>query len=111
MTRICKISINMEMSQEYYLYSYLKQTKMSFFFFHKIGEQEGEAGPVWVVGTSGRDEDVGRGCRRMDIIQILCTHVCKWKIEGCWDYSRNVGRGIMENDGRGEFKYDILDIL
>jgi hypothetical protein len=25
-----------------------------FFFFYKIGEQEGRTGPVWEVGASGR---------------------------------------------------------
>jgi hypothetical protein len=25
-------------------------------------------------------EDVGRGCRRVNMMQILCTHACKWKM-------------------------------
>jgi hypothetical protein len=38
----------MEMSQGNPLYRYLKQTKMSFFFFfYKTREQEGRTGPVW----------------------------------------------------------------
>jgi hypothetical protein len=58
------------------MYSYLKQTKMAFFFsFYKSGEQEGRTGPLWGVGTSGRREDVGKGCRRVNMMQILCTHV------------------------------------
>jgi hypothetical protein len=36
----------MEMSHGNSLFSYLKQTKMSFFFFYKIGEQEERTGPV-----------------------------------------------------------------
>jgi hypothetical protein len=43
---------------------------------------------------------VGKGCRRMNMVQILCTHVCKWKYDICWNYSRNGGVGIKEN-GRG----------
>jgi hypothetical protein len=36
------------MSQGNSLYSYFKQTKMSFlFFFYKIREQEGRTSPVW----------------------------------------------------------------
>jgi hypothetical protein len=35
------IHIYMEMSQGNSLCSYFKQTKISFFFFYKIGEQEG----------------------------------------------------------------------
>jgi hypothetical protein len=48
----------MELSQRNSLYSYLKQTKMSFFFFDKIREQKGGTG--WYqwegedVGSVGR---------------------------------------------------------
>jgi hypothetical protein len=63
------------------------------------------------VGTSGRREDVGKGCRRVTIVQTLCTHVCKWKNETCGNCSRNEGGGIKENDRGGEFKYDIFDIF
>jgi hypothetical protein len=44
----------MEMSQGNSLYSSLKQTKMSFFFFYKTGEQEDGAGSVWGFRTSGK---------------------------------------------------------
>jgi hypothetical protein len=27
------------------------------------------------------------------MVQIICTHVCKWKNETCWNYSRNRTRG------------------
>jgi hypothetical protein len=42
---------------------------------------------------------VEKGCRMVKLVQILCTQVCKWKNESCWNYSRNGGRGIKENDG------------
>jgi hypothetical protein len=43
----------MEMSQGNSLCSYHKQTKMSLFFFYKIGEEEGKRSPVWGVrGTN-----------------------------------------------------------
>jgi hypothetical protein len=35
------------------------------------------------VGTSGRGEEVGKGHRRVNIVQILCTYVCKWENETC----------------------------
>jgi hypothetical protein len=35
----------------------------------------------WGVHASGRGEEMEKGCRRVDIVQILCTHVCKWKNE------------------------------
>jgi hypothetical protein len=44
----------MEMSQENSLCSYLKQTKMSFFSFYKIREQEAKQVLPGRVGTSGR---------------------------------------------------------
>jgi hypothetical protein len=64
----------MEMSQGNSLCSDLKQTKISlFFFFYKIGKQEGGTGPVWLVGTSvgGR---WGKGRGRVNMVQILCIH-------------------------------------
>jgi hypothetical protein len=30
-------------------------------------------------GPSGRRKEVGKGCRRVNMEQILCIHVCKWK--------------------------------
>jgi hypothetical protein len=47
--------------------------------------------PVWGVGTSRRREDMGKRHRKMNMLPILCTHVCKWKSETCWNYSRNEG--------------------
>jgi hypothetical protein len=43
--------------------------------------------------------------------KILCKHVYKWKNETCWNYSRNEGKGIKENDEGGEFNYGICDTL
>jgi hypothetical protein len=34
-------------------------------------------------GTSGRGEEVGEVCVRVNIVQILCTHVRKWKNDTC----------------------------
>jgi hypothetical protein len=35
-------------------------------------------------GTSEREEEeVGKGCRGVNTVQILCTHVCKMKNETC----------------------------
>jgi hypothetical protein len=50
----------MEMSQGNSLYSYLKQTKMSFF---KNRGQEGKTSPVWKLAPVG-GEDIRKGCRR-----------------------------------------------
>jgi hypothetical protein len=53
-------------------------------------------------------EDIRKGCRRVNVMEILCTHVCKWRNETCRNYSKNGGRVIKENDGGGAFNYDIL---
>jgi hypothetical protein len=77
----------MELSQGNSLcsYFYLKQAKMSFFFFYKIREQEGRAGPAWgeQCWYRGRGRGVGKGDRRVNMAQILCTHVCKCKNDTC----------------------------
>jgi hypothetical protein len=45
----------MEMSKGNSLDSYVKQTKMLFFFFYKIREQEDRINPVWgLVPVGGR---------------------------------------------------------
>jgi hypothetical protein len=78
------------MSQGNNLYTYLKQTKISFVsFFYKIREQEGGTGPSWGGWYRWRGKEVGKECARMNIVQILCTHICKLKGE---KYSRNGGR-------------------
>jgi hypothetical protein len=84
------------------MYNYLKQTKCHCFsfFLYKIREQEDVKGPAWALVPVGREE-VGKGCRRVNMVQMLCTRVCKWKNETWWNYSRNGGGGIKENDGRG----------
>jgi hypothetical protein len=52
---------------------------MPFFFFYKMGEQEGRTDPLWGFGTSRSREDVGKEGRRVNMVQILCAHVHKWK--------------------------------
>jgi hypothetical protein len=80
----------MEMSQGNSLYSYLKQTKMSFFFLTKSENKRveqvlsGELIPC--VG------EVRKGCRRVKMVQILCIHVYKWKNGAYLNYSRNGGK-------------------
>jgi hypothetical protein len=64
---------------------------MSFCFLQKQ-RKEGKTGSFWGVGTGGRGEDVGIGCRRANMVPILCTHICKWKNEDWCNYSRNGGR-------------------
>jgi hypothetical protein len=74
---------------------------MSFFsfFFYEIREQEGRAGPASRFGTSGRGQVVGKECGRVNMVQILCSQVCKCKTDSCWNYSRN--GGIKQSGGKG----------
>jgi hypothetical protein len=53
----------MEMSQRNSLYSYKNVT-----FFYKIREEEGRTGLAWGIGTNERGEDVGGGCRRVNMV-------------------------------------------
>jgi hypothetical protein len=43
----------------------------------------------------------------VNIVLILCTHVCKWKNDTCWNYSKN-GVGIKENDGMNSSKIYLI---
>jgi hypothetical protein len=83
------------------------------FFFYKIREQEGGTGSAQkgAVGTSRRGVEVGKGGRRMNMVQIMCTHVCKAKMLPV-ETIPGVRRGSMgDSSGGGEFKYHIFDTL
>jgi hypothetical protein len=43
--------------------------------YFKKGEQEGRTGPVGGVGTSGKGADIRKGCRRVNVVEILGTYV------------------------------------
>jgi hypothetical protein len=66
----------MDISQENFLCIYLKQTKMSFVSFYKIGQQKRGTGSAW-----GRElvegEEVRKGYGRVNMVQILCTQ--EWR--------------------------------
>jgi hypothetical protein len=46
----------------------------------------------------------------VNVVKILCTHGCKWKNETV-ETTPGMGGEIKENDGGGEFKYDIAEVL
>jgi hypothetical protein len=50
---------------------------MSFFSFTKSENRRVEQVPTGGAGNSERKEDEEKGYRRVNIVQILCTHVCK----------------------------------
>jgi hypothetical protein len=45
-------------------------------------------------------EDVEKECGRVNMMQILCAHVCKWKNDTCWHHS-NTGVGGKKKNGGG----------
>jgi hypothetical protein len=45
------------------------------------------------------------------MVQILCTHVCVNGKMRPVETVPGMGERIKENDGGGEFKYDVFDIL
>jgi hypothetical protein len=51
---------------------------MSFFFFYKIREQEDRTGPVGGLVPVGVGRMWGNDIGGLNIVQTLCTHVCKW---------------------------------
>jgi hypothetical protein len=74
----------MEMSQGNSLYCCLKQTKMSFF----LSQNERTGGRAEQVLSGGlvlvgRGRMGQKGVGKVNMVQILCTHVCKWKNETC----------------------------
>jgi hypothetical protein len=74
------IHIYIEMSQGNSLCSYLKQAKMSFFFlfFSSTKLENRRVEEVCVLG-----EVVEKGCRRVNMVQILCTYICRCKNDTC----------------------------
>jgi hypothetical protein len=74
----------MEVPEGNTLCSYLKQAKMSSIFFsYKSGKQDGGTGPAWVSWHQWEGEEVGKGCKRVNMVQIKCTPVCRWKNDTC----------------------------
>jgi hypothetical protein len=65
---------------------------MSFFYVTKLENKLGRTGPVEGAGKSKREKELGKELGMVNIVQILCTHVCKWKNDACLNYSSNGGR-------------------
>jgi hypothetical protein len=68
----------MEIPQQTPCIAILNKQKCLFF---KNREQEGKTGPGWGFGTSGKRDDIRKGCRRVNRVEIY-THVCKPKKSG-----------------------------
>jgi hypothetical protein len=103
--------IYMDVPQGNSLCSYLKQAKCHFFFL-SFAKSENRRAEQVLRGRSwggGMEEEVGEGCKRVNMMQILCTHGCKWtKKRFLVETFLNRGVGIKENGGGGKLKYNIL---
>jgi hypothetical protein len=60
-------------------------------FLNEIGKQEGKTGPVWKTVISRRGKELRKMYRKVNIMEILYTHECKWK-NGTDETVRNMGR-------------------
>jgi hypothetical protein len=83
--------------------------KNCIFYFTKLENRK----PEQVLG--GEDwyqwwwEEMGKGFGRVNVLQILCPHVCKWKNDNHCNCSRNWGqRFIKENDEGDEYIWYIV---
>jgi hypothetical protein len=64
------------------------------------------------VETNASGKDIRKVCRRVNMVQILSTHECKWKKRYMLKLFQDwVKKGIEENGRGGEFNYDIFDIV
>jgi hypothetical protein len=89
---------------------------MSFFFFsqnQRIGGQNKSCfGGSWFRWEG---EEVGKVYRRVNMVQILCTHICTIFVNGKMIPIETIpgmgGREIKKNGRGGEFNYDIFEIL
>jgi hypothetical protein len=72
------------MSQGNSLCSYLKQAKCHFLNIFLLQNWRTGGQSMACLGNWYQcSEDVGKGGRSVNMVQILCTHVCKWKNETC----------------------------
>jgi hypothetical protein len=64
------------------------------FIFHfqkcKVGSQNRSCLGGWY---QWEEDDIRKGCRRVNMVKTFCTYICKWKNETCWNYSRNGEHG------------------
>jgi hypothetical protein len=75
--------VYMEMSQGNSLYSYLKQTNMSFFFLLQNCRTVGQNGSCLGGWYQWEGEEAGKVCKVANMVETLGTHGCKWKNETC----------------------------
>jgi hypothetical protein len=90
----------MDMPQGNSLFGYLKQ---KYHFFCKIRKREGGTGPAWwgEVSTPVQGEGMRKGCKRVNMVQMLCMCECKQKKDTCCNYVSNGWGGGDKVERRG----------
>jgi hypothetical protein len=76
----------MEMPQENSLAAILSKNVIIFSFANQRTREWNKSGGRGVQGKAGttkRGEEVAKGCNMVNMVQTLCTHVCKWKNDTC----------------------------
>jgi hypothetical protein len=70
----------MKVPQGNSLCSYLKQAKnVIFFLLQNQRTERWDRSCLGEIGTSGSEEEVGKGPGRVNMVQALCTYACEWK--------------------------------
>jgi hypothetical protein len=59
-------------------------------------------------GTSGREKDIRKGCKRMNMVECSILMCENGKMRPVETIPGMGGSGIKKNNGRGEFNYDIM---
>jgi hypothetical protein len=80
----------------------LNKQKCNFFSFSKTESRKAKQvlSGVGGVGISGREENIKKGYRRVNMVEIKCAHVCKWKKIPVETIPGMTGAGTKESDGR-----------
>jgi hypothetical protein len=68
---------------------YQKTKNVIYVYIYKIREQEGRTGLMWWGWYQQEGDKGGKGCGRMNMVQMLYNHLCKWKkmrpVENIWE--------------------------
>jgi hypothetical protein len=70
------------------------------YLFFQNEEQQGKTVPIWGF-IPVAVEDMRKGWKKVNIIEILHTHVWKWNNKACWNYSKKEGGRKKEGLWKG----------
>jgi hypothetical protein len=82
-----------------------------FFFFFSYTKSEVRTGPDGGMLVPVEGKEVGKGCSRVNMVQILHTHSVNGKMRSVETIPGMWGEGDKGGWWKGEFNYDIFDTL